>query len=172
MQMVKNIFITIIVFWFALLVFMPKQELYFTLEKELLKQDIEINEQNIEEGLFSLNLINPEIYVKGIKIATVEKINIFTLIFTTNINLKSLILDDSLKSFVPKMTDVANISYSLFSPFIVNLEAEGNFGLLEGNVNLNERKLRIDFSETTKELDSIRSNLKKDEKGLYYETSF
>ena len=93
MQMVKNIFITIIVFWFALLVFMPKQELYFTLEKELLKQDIEINEQNIEEGLFSLNLINPEIYVKGIKIATVEKINIFTLIFTTNINLKSLILD-------------------------------------------------------------------------------
>jgi len=172
MQMVKNIFMTVIIFWFALLVFMPKQELYFTLEKELLKQDIEINEQNIEEGLFSLNLINPEIYVKGIKIARVEKINIFTLIFTTNINLKSLILDDPLNSFAPKKTDIANISYSLFSPFSVNLEAQGNFGLLEGNANLNERKLRIDFSETTKELDSIRSNLKKDEKGLYYETSF
>ena len=172
MQMVKNIFITFIVFWFALLVFMPKQELYFTLEKELAKQDIEINEQNIEEGIFSLNPIKPEIYIKGIKIATVEKINIFTLIFTTNINLKSLILDDSLKSFAPKKADVANISYSLFSPFKVTIEAEGNFGLLEGNANLNEKDLRIDFSETTKELDSIRSNLKKDEKGLYYETSF
>ena len=172
MQMVKNIFMTFIVFWFALLVFMPKQELYFTLEKELAKQDIEINEQNIEEGIFSLNLINPEIYVKGIKIATVEKINIFTLIFTTNINLRSLILDDSLKSFAPQKTDIANISYSLFSPFKVTIEAEGNFGLLEGNANLNEKDLRIDFSETTKELDSIRSNLKKDEKGLYYETSF
>jgi len=172
MQMVKNIFMTFIVFWFALLVFMPKQELYFTLEKELAKQDIEINEQNIEEGIFSLNLIKPEIYIKGIKIATVEKINIFTLIFTTNINLKSLILDDSLKSFAPKKADVANISYSLFSPFKVTIEAEGNFGLLEGNANLNEKDLRIDFSETTKELDSIRSNLKKDEKGLYYETSF
>ncbi|MCD6212354.1 MAG: hypothetical protein J7J02_05145, partial [Sulfurovum sp.] len=98
MQMVKNIFITFIVFWFALLLFMPKQELYFTLEKELAKQDIEINEESIEEGVFSLTLIKPVIYVKGIKIATIEKINIFTLIFTSNINIRSLSLDDSLKS--------------------------------------------------------------------------
>ena len=172
MQMVKNIFITFIVFCFAFLVFMPKQELYFTLEKELAKQDIEINEQSIEEGIFSLNLIKPVIYVKGIKIASVEKINIFTLIFNTNINVKSLILDDSLKSFAPGKIDVANISYSLFSPFNVNIGATGSFGAIEGSVNLNERTLRLDFTETTKELDSIRSNLKKDEKGLYYETSF
>ena len=172
MQMVKNIFITFMVFWFALLVFMPKQELYFTIEKELAKQDIEINEQSIEEGVFSLNLINPVIYVKGIKIATLEKINIFTLIFHTNINIKSLILDDSLKSFAPQKIDVANISYSLFSPFKANIEAKGSFGVMDGRVNLNERNLRLDFTETTKELDSIRSNLKKDEKGLYYETSF
>ena len=172
MQMVKNIFITFIVFLFALLVFMPKQELYFTLEKELAKQDIEINEQSIEEGVFSLNLIQPVIYVKGIKIATIEKINIFTLIFNTNINVKSLILDDTLKSFAPEKIDVANISYSLFSPFKVNIEAKGSFGVIEGIANLNERSLRLDFNETTKGLDTIRSNLKKDEKGLYYETSF
>ena len=172
MQMVKNIFISFFVIWFALLVFMPKQELYFTLEKELAKQDIEINEESIEEGMFSLNLIKPVIYVKGIKIATIEKINIFTLIFTSNINIKLLSLDDSLKSFAPQKIDVANISYSLLSPFKVTMEAEGSFGRLEGNANLNERDLRIDFAETTKELDSIRSNLKKDEKGLYYETSF
>ena len=172
MQMVKNIFIGFFVIWLALLIFMPKQELYFSLEKELAKQDIEINEERIEEGVFSLNLINVVIYVKGIKIATIEKINIFTLIFTSNTNVRSLSLDDSLKSFAPQNIDVANISYSLFSPFTVTIEAEGSFGVLEGSADLNERDLRIDFSETTKELDSIRSNLKKDEKGLYYETSF
>lgn len=172
MQMVKNIFITFIVLWFALLLFMPKQELYFTLEKELAKQDIEINEQSIEEGIFSLNLINPVIYVKGIKVATIEKINIFTLIFHADINIKSLILDDSLKSFAPQKIDVANISYSLFSPFKVMIAGNGSFGVMYGRADLKERTLRLDFSETTKELGSIRSNLKKDEKGLYYETSF
>jgi len=170
--MVKNIFITFTIFWFALLVFMPKQELYFTLEKELAKQDIEINEQNIEEGVFSLNLIKPVIYVKGIKIATLEKINIFTLLFYTNINVKSLLLNESLKSYAPEKIDIANISHSILKPFYVNIEAEGSFGILEGDANLNERKLRLNFTETTKEIDSIRSNLKKDEKGLYYETSF
>jgi hypothetical protein len=172
MQMVKNIFIGFFVIWFALLVFMPKQELYFTLEKELAKQDIEINEQNIEEGVFSLNLIKPVIYVKGIKIATLEKINIFTLLLYTNINVKSLLLDESLKSFAPEKIDVANISHVVFNPFHLNIEAKGSFGILEGNANLTERTLRLDFTETTKEIDSIRSNLKKDEKGLYYETSF
>jgi hypothetical protein len=170
--MVKNIFIGFFVIWFALLVFMPKQELYFTLEKELAKQDIEINEQNIEEGVFSLNLIKPVIYVKGIKIATLEKINIFTLLLYTNINVKSLLLDESLKSFAPEKIDAANISHVVFNPFHLNIEAKGSFGILEGNANLTERTLHLDFTETTKEIDSIRPNLKKDEKGLYYETSF
>jgi hypothetical protein len=151
---------------------MPKQELYFTLENELAKQDIEINEQSIEEGVFSLNLIKPVIYVKGIKIATVEKINIFTLLFYNNINIRSVHLDDSLRSFSPQTIDFANISYSLFSPFTVNIDANGSFGLLEGSANLNERNIRLDFSETTKAIDPIRANLKKDEKGLYYERSF
>ena len=172
MQMVKNILITIIIFWFALLFFMPKQELYFTLEKELAKQDIEINEQKIEEGLFSLNLINSEVYIKGIKIASIEKINIFTLLFTTNIHIKSLVLEDSLKSFAPEKIDMANLSHSILSVFNITIDGEGSFGLLSGNVNLKENTLRIDFRETTKELDSIKSNLKKDDKGLYYETSF
>jgi hypothetical protein len=170
--MVKNIFIAFTVFWFALLLFMPKQELYFTLEKELAKQDIEINEKSIDEGLFSLNLIEPVIYVKGIKIATIEKINIFTLVFTTNINVQTLVLDDSLKAFAPEKIDVANISHSLFSPFKVNIEARGSFGAIEGIADLNKRSLRLDFNETTKALDTIRSNLKKDAQGWYYETSF
>ena len=172
MQMVKNISITLIVFWFALLLFMPKQELYFTLEEELAKQDIEINEEKIEEGIFSLNLINPVIYVKGIEIASVEKINIFTVIFYTNVHIQDLILDESLKSFAPQNIEVSNISYSVFAPFKANIEAKGSFGLLEGSVNLSEKNVRLDFNETTKELDAIRPNLKKDEKGLYYETSF
>jgi uncharacterized membrane protein len=172
MQMVKNIFLIFLVVWFALLVFMPKEELYFTLEKELAKQDIEINEKKIEEGAFSLNLIEATIYVKGIKVATVQKVNVFTLLFYTNINLTSLLLDESLSSFAPKKIDVANVSYSIVNPFYVNIEAEGSFGLLKGIVNLNERNLRIDFMETTKDINSIKSNLKKDEKGLYFETSF
>ena len=172
MQVVKKIFAGVFVFWFALLLFMPKEELYFALEKELKNYGVVINEERIESGLLSLNLINAHVYVKGIEVAKIEKVNIFSLLFTSNINIKSLILDDSLKSFAPQHIDVANISYTVFSPMHVSIEAKGSFGALEGDVDLKTHTLRIDFTKTTAEIDIISANLKKDEKGWYYETSF
>ena len=171
MQMVKKIFIILFITWFALLVFMPKQEIYYALEKELAKQEIEINEQSIKEGLFSLTLKQVSVYVKGIKVATIENLDFLTLLFYTKIELDSLLLDDSLKAMAPQQTDKALLSYTLFSPMSASIHAEGSFGMIEGNVDLKEQKLHIDFVET-KEIEMIRSQLKKDEKGWSYETSF
>jgi len=171
MQMVKKIFITVFIVWFALLVFMPKQEIYYALEKELAKQEIEINEQSIKEGLFSLTLKQVSVYVKGIKVATIENLDFLTLLFYTKVELDSLLLDDSLKAMAPQQTDKALLYYTLLSPMTASIQAEGSFGIIEGNVDLKEQKLHIDFVET-KEIEMIRSQLKKDEKGWSYETSF
>ncbi|HEC45428.1 MAG TPA: hypothetical protein ENI25_01250, partial [Epsilonproteobacteria bacterium] len=110
MQMVKKIFIALFITWFALLIFMPKQEIYYALEKELAKQEIEINEKSIEEGAFSLTLNQASVYVKGIKIATIEELTFFTLLFYTKVELETLLLDDALKAMAPQQTDKAIIS--------------------------------------------------------------
>jgi len=171
MQMVKKIFITLFIAWFALLVFMPKQELYYKLEEELAKQEIKINEKAIEEGLFSLTLKQASVYVKGIKVATIEELTLFTLLFYTKVELDSLLLDDSLKAMAPEQTDKAILSHWVLSPLEASVSAEGSFGAIEGSVDLTERKLHIGFNEI-KEIETIRSQLKKDGKGWYYETSF
>ena len=111
------------------------------------------------------------VYVKGIKIATIEELTFFTLLFHTKVELDSLLLDDTLKAMAPQQTDKAILSHSLLSPLNASIHAEGSFGVIEGNVDLKERKLHIDFNET-KEIEMIKSQLKKDEKGWYYETSF
>ena len=171
MQMVKKIFIALFITWFALLIFMPKQEIYYALEKELAKQEIEINEKSIEEGVFSLTLNQVSVYVKGIKIATIEELTFFTLLFYTKVELDTLLLDDALKAMAPQQTDKAILSHAILSPFDASVHAEGSFGVIDGSVDLKERKLHINFTET-KEIDMIKSQLKKDEKGWYYETSF
>jgi len=172
MQVVKNILLSLLVVWFAILLFMPKDKLFFALEKNLETQGILINEKAIETGMFSLNLLEADIYVKGIKVAHVEKINIFTLLFITNINIKEVTIDASLKAFVPEKIDKMNITHSIFSPMKADILANGSFGDMEGVVDLQERTLRLDFSNNTKEIDLLKANLNKDEKGLYYETSF
>ncbi len=82
MQMVKKSFIVLMVAWLGILVLMPKQELYYKLEEELAKQDIKLNEAKINEGLFSLTLNQVNVYFKGINVATIEEVNLCTLLFT------------------------------------------------------------------------------------------
>jgi hypothetical protein len=171
MQMVKNIFITFIVFCFAFLVFMPKQELYFTLEKELAKQDIEINEESLKESVFGLTAKNVTFYFKGIKVATAQEIDIYTLFFYSRAKVIALKVDESLRALVPQEIENTRFVHSMLSPFIVRIKIRGTFGSAEGTMNLKTRKVHIDFTDT-KNIVSIRSQLKKDEEGWYYETSF
>ncbi len=171
MQVVKNIFISFFVIWFAFLLFMPKQELYYTLESELLKQGIEINEKQIEEGIFSLTVKEANIYVKGIHIATIKEMHFFTLLFYSSFNIEALKIDDSLKSFVPLEINKSVVMHSILSPFEAFVTSMGSFGLAEGIVDLKSRSLRMDLIDT-EDIKMFESQLKKDEKGWYYETSF
>jgi len=171
MQMVKKIFITLFVVWFAFLWLMPKQELYYKLEHELAKSAIKINEKKIEEGFFTLTLREADIYAQGIKLATVEKVSLFTLLFYTHISVEKLLLDDSLKSMAPTSIENTNIIHKVWNPLNISMDAEGGFGTLSGKANLKERALRIDFN-ASKGIEMLKPKLKQDEKGWYYETSF
>jgi len=171
MQMVKNIFIGLLLGWFLLLALMPKQELYYKLEKVLEKNDIVINEKRIESGIFSLTIYDADIYVKGINLANIKEIDFFTLLFYTTIDIDKIILDDSLKTMAPTEINTTTIQHTILSPMYVDIEAEGVFGRLDGKVNLNESTVRLDFNES-RGIEMLKPNLQEDEKGWYYETSF
>ena len=171
MQMVKKSLIVLMVAWFAILAFMPKQELYFKIEEELAKHEIELNEKEIHEGLFSLTLEEVTVYVKGINVATIQEVDLFTLLFYSSVELQSLHVDDSLKSMVPQKTQKALLSHSILVPLEVSVEARGSFGETEGTIDLSTRKVRLNFNES-KNIEMLKPQLKKDEKGWVYETSF
>jgi len=171
MQVVKNSFIGLFIVWFAVLLFMPKQEIYYTLEHNLLKQGIEINEKSIEEGLLSLNIKNADIYVKGIQVASIDELSFFTLLFYSNVTIEGLKIDKSLKMYLPQDINKTVIMHSLLAPSQVYITTMGSFGLAEGVADLNNKNVRIDLLDP-KEIATLKSHLKKDEKGWYYETSF
>lgn len=171
MQMVKKSFIAFMVAWFAILVLMPKQEFYYKLEEELAKHEIKLNEGKINEGFFSLNLEQVTVYFKGINVATIEEVNLCTLLFYSSIELQSLHVDDSLKRMVPQETQKAVIMHSILSPLDLSVDASGSFGGMTGTIDLSERTVRLDFNES-KNIEMLKPQLKKDEKGWVYETSF
>jgi len=173
MQMVKKIFIAIALVWFVLIAFMPKQELYYKLEQTLEKNDIRLNEETIDEGLFSLTLHKVDVYIKGIKLATIDEVDFFTLLFYTRVEIENLLLDESLKSKVPTQVNSLIASHSILAPLKIKLETEGSFGGAEGSIDLKEKNLHLDLNNTSmKGIEMLQSTLQKNEKGWYYETSF
>lgn len=171
MQMVKKSLIVFMMVWFAILVLMPKQELYYKFQEELAKHEIELNEEKMHEGFFSLNLEHVTVYFKGIPVATIEEVGFCTLLLYSSIELEGLYVDDSLKTMVPQETKKALLSHTLFVPLEVSVEASGSFGAMTGTMDLNERTVRLDFNES-KNIEMLKPQLKKDEKGWNYETSF
>ena len=159
------------VIWLALVILMPKEELYYKLEETLHSQEIALNEEVIDEGLFGLSLKNVSVYVKGINVANIEEVNLFTILFYSYIEVKGLRIDDSLKTMVPQETQKAVLEHSVMAPFSVSVEAEGSFGTMDGKIDLNERKVHLDFNES-KNIAMLKPQLKKSEKGWVYETSF
>ncbi len=171
MQMVKKTLIALGVIWFSLLLFMPKQALYYKAEQILANKTIKINEKKMNEGIFSFNIEQADVYVKGIKLASVEKVHIFTLLFYTNITLEKLTLDDSLKSMVPTYAEKMTLTYAVWDPLHIHINSHGSFGQLNGVAGLSDKKIRLDFNES-KGIEMLKPSLKQDEKGWHYETSF
>lgn len=171
MQMVKNTIGVLLLIWFVIIFFMPKEEIYFSLEQELAKNDIKLNEESRSEGVFSLSLENVTVYVKGIPLATIEELDIFTLLFYTSIHFETLMIDESLKTMTPTEIESLLISQTIWAPLDLTIKAEGPFGEARGSADLSARTLHIDFNDT-KALGMLQSKLKQGEKGWYYETSF
>jgi len=171
MQMVKKSFILFILIWMAILIFMPKKAFYYKLEEALAKHEILFNEAHIDEGLFSLNLKQVTVYFKGMNIATIEEVKLVTFLFYSAIELKSIDIEDSLKTMVPQKTKKALAVHSILSPLDVFVEAQGSFGEMVGSIDLNKRKVYLDFNES-KNIEMLKPQLKKSEKGWVYETSF
>ena len=171
MQMVKKSVLVLLVTWLAIVILMPKQELYYKLEEALDSYEITLNEEKKNEGLFSLSLKGVTVYVKGINVATIDEVNFFTLLFYNSVELRSLLVDDSLKTMIPQETTSAVMEHSILSPLDVSVAASGSFGVLTGNIDLNERTVHLDFNES-KNIQMLKPQLKKSEKGWIYETSF
>jgi len=171
MQMVKKVFLGFLLIWGAFLMFMPKAEFYYAIEDSLAKKDIRLNEKSIDEGLFTLTLNEVTLYVKGIELAKVKKIEFFTLLFYTSVTLDGVETDETLHTKVPAEVSEARAKHILFMPTTLAIDANGTFGGVEGEVDLLDSKVRLDFVQI-QEIDVLKPLLKKDEKGWYYEGSF
>ena len=155
---------------------MPKESVYYFLEKELLKEKVILSGEEIIDNGFSLQLKHTDLSYDSIESASVEDINVKMFLVYNSLSVSNVELVGMASSFVPVVIDEMNMKYTIFNPLNIVANASGEFGEAKANVNLLDRNVSILLTPSELMLKKYRStlkNLKKNEDGEYkYDKTF
>ena len=170
--MIKKIFIVILTVILSIIIFAPKDRLYFMLEEELKAQNnIVISNEKLNSGLFGIEISDGDIAINGINLIKFDFIDISSFIFSSTINIENIKLDKSISSMLPISELNASINHNIISPKEITINI--NSGSITQNATLKVVEdgliqIRIDDINSTKWLKPF---MNKDENGWYYETT-
>jgi len=171
--MVKRVlkFIAYLLFFLlALIVFLPKESLYYLAENQIKQFDIIVSNESVKEQVLSLKIENLELSLKGIESATMESMDIELLLLYNVIEIKNISLSSVVDDYLPSRIERAKLFYTPFNPFILKATGEGEFGSFHASFNIVERNVTLILLPTKmmqKKYKKLLKQFKKSKTGEY-----
>jgi len=178
--MVKKVFFGLFLFLFFLLVFAPKQELYYKLEHVLKdKFNITIDGEKFIEEPFGFSISDAHIYLEDLHIADIKFLDLKIFYIYDKLELDSITLDKNLQETARRVKELAifksiskidklKVTFSILKPYKIAIDINGSFGDIKGGLYFNPNRIFLRVVNP-KDISSIRQFLDKDAEGLYYE---
>jgi chromatin remodeling complex protein RSC6 len=165
--MIKSVFKYIaytILLIYALVAFLPKENLYYFALENLQSQNIVIKNETISSGNFDFAISDANIVFKSIDAVGIDKIDIQTLLLKSSIDIKNIKVDKSLKQFLPSQIDMVSVQHSIVDPLMVHISLSAKEIKGIGTFNIMERKLEINLSPSKKFVREYRTLLRQAKK--------
>lgn len=143
--MVRTLFkfcIYLTIFLSALVYLSPKRNLYFFLQQKVLSSyDIKLQNKQITDNGFKLNINNSTVYVKSIKTAHIDKITFKPWIVYDKLQINGVVLTNAVSAYLPRNISVITAQYSILEPLLIKAYAKGGFGSANIKINLAHRQI-------------------------------
>ena len=127
MKIILKYISVFILFIYMLLIFLPKENLYYFALEKLAEDKIELTNTKVQDKYISLILENTNIKYEKIKVASIENIEIKSLLFQTNIIIDNLKVQKSLKKFLPYDMKSIKITHSILNPLVIDIKLSKQF---------------------------------------------
>ena len=150
-------------FFIGVILFMPKERLFFTLQKYLAQKQIFINGASKETPL-SLQLTNTTLFYNGMDVASMRRISIYPYLFFNRLQMHDAALKVGNYSIKTLSAD-----YSLLHPWQVVLHGKSTSGSLDGAIDLKARELKL-YIQNPPHI--LLQYLQKNKKGYYFYEKF
>lgn len=155
-------------------VLIPKEKLYFTMESILSEYTVYLTGEDLNNHFFYMDAENTNLLLDNIQIGSIERIRMIPWIIYNRLTISNVTFSSLYHSVFPGKIDEIVLTYSLFHPLTIYLQATGDFGHCEGGIDLTEQKVHLLF-EATPELRNyplLVFKLQQVKEGLVYESSF
>ena len=163
-------------FCFALMLFIPKDGLYFLLEKNLKEYGVVISGEQLYPTLSTLKVEHLAVSVKAIDAAAIESVEIRLFGVYNHISVEKIRLSSLVSSYIPPEIDSLDISYTLLNPLLIDAKSSGKFGEAKIVIDIKERLLNVMLSPSKlmqkKYKNSLRYFKKSKDGGYVYTKNF
>ncbi len=168
----KKIVLIVSLFYLGFVLFMPKINLYYTLENIAKKEHIMIEEGAIKDRWVDLHIEDATLFYDGIASLKAREMTLLPWIVYNKITLKDVTPAKAVEKMLQTKAEEVTLTYSLLSYKAIMIAAHGDFGELDGTLNLLEQKIRIVLhpSNAFKNHQIVREYFKKQEEGFVYES--
>ena len=104
---------------FTILIFLPKNNMYYKAEEQLSKNKIIITNEDIKSGLFNFEINQASLIYSKSKFAKVEDVKIKSYLFYNSVDVTNIEVLDKFTKQYPIKTKSLNLSYSVLNPLFV-----------------------------------------------------
>ena len=171
MSLVKKTILIVLTLWISLILFAPKRELYYLLEKRLQKEQIVLSQERIRETALGLTITGGTLSIQGVKVGRIERIAFWTVLVYSDLEIENFKSDPGMAKFIDIEVSHADFRHTLLKPTVLTFFASGSFGDVKGTINLLDRSVKLRWLKTG-EISALKPYLKRDNEGWFYERNF
>ena len=142
-------FIYVILFFVTIIYFFPKNEAVNFIVKEFSKKEKVDFQITLDNNFLSYYGENGVVFFKDERIASISNVEISPYLFYYNIILDNVKLEGYAGEFFPKNIKNINLSYNIFMPNKITIESNGEFGTLNGYIELFEEKMFLEITPSS-----------------------
>lgn len=176
MKHLGNALLYLVLFVVALILFAPKDNIYFLLEEKLQPYGVVIDGEALRDRGLWLEIRHATLYVKDIESVTADRVSVALFGLYNRISVENATLAPPLAELFPEGIEHIDIIYAVWDPLHLRITAEGDFGTADALVSIRQRNVVADVlpSELMQSrFGATLRKLKQNETGGYrYETRF
>lgn len=142
MKILKYILIFIL-FFYAFIVFAPKENFYYALEKKLEAYGVYISEEQVDSSLHSLNLTKSLLIYNDMTVGQIDNLTISSLLLYSHLSLSNAKIESRNFPIFPSRIDTLRVSHTIFLPQKLTISIVSDLGSINGFIDLYKQKIYL-----------------------------